>query len=443
MSVKIMNYRIILFACVAAFGAGITDAFAQDSKALRTNTWSAYAQAGTSWATGLDYKNINQTKGTSIAPEFGLGINYNLRPWVRFGLNWEISKYRREQRFAEFQPLPPSFGNPDEGFSDLTSSYGGLAYRKIWTRYNNLDVTAEFNIMEFWPERKCPWFNLYAGLGAGVMFAKGNTYTLGMGTEHWTDPGNYDQNDNAVGDNWSSTAWVRANNNHHSFNAFYVPALLSAEFDVSPRVTLGVKGEYKAVVSNNDFAPKGIETMAVVFRYNILGRKHGVSSNKRKYEDAMASYSTLKKDYEALQADCAENAEKARKSIDRLNAENNALKRSLQDCQNDKSAENEKVIVLFGYGMSKVSDKDVQQLAELARNMESHENVTISLVGEASADGGRAENQRLSEKRLKNVMDILNEHGVEGKRIRSSKAIGDTNRVFNASNRRVEIVVHK
>lgn len=445
-----MKYRIISFLCAVTFVAGVTDAAAQDSKALRTNTWSAYAQGGVSWATGLDYKNINQTDGTSIAPEFGLGIDYNLRPWVRFGLNWELSKYRREQRFGEFQPLDPSFGNPDEGFSDLTSSYGGIAYNRMWTRYHNLDLTAEFNIMEFWPKRKCSWFNLYAGVGAGVMFAKGNTYTVGMGTEHWTDPDNYDPDGNAVGDNWSSTAWVRANNRHHSFNAFYIPLLLSAEFDVSPRVTLGLKGGYKAVISNKSMAPKGIETMAVVFRYNILGRRHGIRSNKSRYNEAMASYGALKQDYDALQAQRTADAAKARDAeqryrdaLDSLNAENDALRRSLQDCRNSRPAAPEVVTVQFDSGMSKLSGQDMQRLAAFAGELKSDEKVTISLTGEASADGETRANQRLSEKRLKNVMSVLNDNGIDSRRIRSAKAIGDANRVFNASSRRVEIVVHR
>lgn len=444
-----MKYRIILFTCVAVLVAGVTDAAAQDSKALRKNTWSAYAQGGVSWATGLDYKNINNTRGTSIAPEFGLGVNYNLRPWVRFGLNWEISKYRREQRFGEFQPLAPSFGNPDDGFSKLTNSYGGMAYNEMWTRYHNLDLTAEFNIMELWPKRKCQWFNLYAGVGAGAMFAKGNTYTVGMGHEYWTDPDNYDQNGNAVGDNWSSTAWVKANNRHHYFNAFYIPALISAEFDVSPRVTLGLKGEYKAVISNKSMAPNGIETLAVVFRYNFVGRKHGVRSNKSKYNEAMASYVALQKDHEALEAQRTADEKKKREAerqyreaIDKLNAENEALKRSLKECE-DNNRTPEVITVQFDGGMSKISDKDMQKLADLAKAMKADENVMISLTGEASADGGHRTNQRLSEKRLKKVMAVLNENGIDSDRIRSAKAIGDANRVFNSSGRRVEIVVNK
>lgn len=446
-----MKYRTILFICVVSLVTGITSVTAQENKTLRTNTWSAYAQGGMSWATGLEYKNINNATGMSVSPEAGLGVNYNLRPWVRFGLNWEISKFKREQRFNEFQPVAPSFGNPAEGFTKLESNYGGIAYGKMWTRYNNLDLTAEFNIMEIWPNRKLSKFNLYAGLGAGVMFAKGNTYTIGMGSEYWTDPDNYDPIGNsAVKDNWSSTAWVKANNAHHNFCAFYIPVVLSAEYDLTPRFTLGLKGGYKAVISGHHMAANGIETLAVVVRYNFLGAKHGVRSNKRKYEDAMAAYNALKNDYDALyaqneanEAEARKAAQDCRKAIDKLNNENEALRQTLNDCQEKCAAEPEVVIIQFGWGMSRISKDDLQRLESLAQNIKADEKIMINLTGEASADGSKRANQRLSEKRLKNVMDALNNMGIDSNRIRSAKAIGDKNRVFNAANRRVEIVIYK
>ncbi len=445
-----MKHFIISCACVAAFVASTANVAAQDNKALRTNTWSMYAQGGVSWATGLDYKNINNATGTSVAPLAGLGVNYNLRPWVRFGLSWEISKYRREQRFDEFQPVAPSFGNPEEGFSKLENSYGGLAYGKMRTGYNNLDLTAEFNIMEIWPNRKCSRFNLYAGVGAGAMFAKGSVYMIGMGNEYWVDPDNYDTNGTVVKDNWSSIAWVKAHNGHHDFCAFYIPVTLSAEYDITPRFTLGVKGGYKAVISCKDMAPEGIETLALVVRYNFVGAKQGFRSNKRKYEDALAAYNALKNDYDALLAQNEAAADKARqaeeecsKAINKLNNENDALRQALQDCRENCVAEPEIVTIQFDCGVSKIAKDDLQRLESFAQNIQDDENVTISLTGEASADGGKQANQRLSEKRLKNVMSVLNKNGIGSDRIRSAKAIGDTNRVFNPSSRRVEIIVHK
>ena len=155
----------MVFAAVAA------KAQVQDYKALRTNTWSVYGQGGVSWATGVDYKNVSPPKGTSLSPEVGFGVNYNIRPWVRLGLNYEFSKYAREQRLSDFRSVAPIFSMGNQGITELVKNYGGIAYGKQWTMYHNIDLTAEFNIMQLWKDRKNTWFNLYAGTGIGMMFA--------------------------------------------------------------------------------------------------------------------------------------------------------------------------------------------------------------------------------------------------------------------------------
>ena len=221
----------ILSISLVTFMATTTNAQTLDYKALRTNTWSVYVQGGASWAGGLKFKSINPTSGTSIAPEFGLGVNYNLRPWVRLGLNYEFSKYKREQRLDKFETIDPSFNGPGSGLTENTANNGGIAYRKLWNMYHNIDLTAEFNIMELWANRECSRFNLYAGTGVGMMFAKGNTYVIGMGNEQWEDTNNA----NGATDNWTSHTWLKAENSRHNYSSFYVPVVLSAEYDVLPQ----------------------------------------------------------------------------------------------------------------------------------------------------------------------------------------------------------------
>ena len=254
------------------FAAAAAKAQAQDYKALRTNTWSVYGQGGVSFATELDYKSVNPPKGTSMSPQVGLGVNYNIRPGVRLGLNYEFSKYVREQRLSDFQSVAPLFDVKNQGITELVKNNGGTVYGKQWTMYHNADITVEFNIMQLWNNRKNTWFNLYAGTGIGMMFANGNTYTIGMGYEEWTDPNNY-VGGVQMGDSWSYTSWVKANNVRHDFNSAYIPFVLWAEFDVTPQLTLGAKGQYKALISSKDFAPMGLEVAAITVRYNFLGAK--------------------------------------------------------------------------------------------------------------------------------------------------------------------------
>lgn len=440
--------KILSTLCLTAFMANTMNTHAQDNtaldyKALRTDTWSVYVQGGASWATGLKFKSINPASGTSIAPEVGFGVNYNLRPWVRLGLNYEFSKYKREQRLDKFEAVSPSFNGAGTGLTENTANNGGIAYRKLWNMYHNIDLTAEFNIMELWPSRKCTLFNLYAGTGVGMMFAKGNTYTLGMGNEQWEDPNNA----NGTTDNWSSHTWLKADNSRHNYNSFYVPVVVSAEYDVMPQLTLGVKGQYKALFTSDDFAPSGLEAAAVVVRYNFVGPKQGVLSTKQLYREALDKCNELRS--EAAQARDAE--ARSKNALNAVNAENKNLKQQLNvcsaaltECEAQKAAPVilNGMTILFANNSAVISQADEKRLVAFAEELKNHDQATINLVGEASAEGDSAKNQILSEKRLANVVAILNKNGVSNSRI-SSKAIGDANKVPGASNRRVEITIIK
>lgn len=164
-----------------ALSSGLfADVVAQErgNSAYRTSTWSLYAEGGATMVHGLGMSSVDAPPGMNIFPEIGAGVSFNIRPWIRLGLNYDFSKYAREQRFSEFQPL----GVPT-GDGTLSEQYGGLAYSKMWTHYHAADATVEFNLMELWRNREDRRFNLYAGAGFGWLFAKGNTYDITMGHE--------------------------------------------------------------------------------------------------------------------------------------------------------------------------------------------------------------------------------------------------------------------
>ena len=159
------------------------------SGTYRTCTWSLYGEAGATMSHGIGISNVNAAPWTSVSPEIGAGVSFNIRPWIRLGLNYDFSKYARELRFNKLQPLDTPAGDgtidtdgthtgdlsgdfsgeiiPDidgtpAGDRLLLEKTGGLAYTKMWAHYHATDLTLEFNVMEIWKNRTDKRFNLYA-----------------------------------------------------------------------------------------------------------------------------------------------------------------------------------------------------------------------------------------------------------------------------------------
>ena len=86
-----------------ALSSGLfADVVAQErgNSAYRTSTWSLYAEGGATMVHGLGMSSVDAPPGMNIFPEIGAGVSFNIRPWIRLGLNYDFSKYAREQRFS-------------------------------------------------------------------------------------------------------------------------------------------------------------------------------------------------------------------------------------------------------------------------------------------------------------------------------------------------------
>lgn len=287
--------RLLILTVIALLFVPLIDIGAQErgSGTYRTCTWSLYGEAGATMSHGIGISNVNAAPCTSVSPEIGAGVSFNIRPWIRLGLNYDFSKYARELRFDKL----------------LLEKTGGLAYTKMWTQYHATDLTLEFNVMEIWKNRTDKRFNLYAGAGFGWLFARGNTYNIAMGNERWKEK--YKETTNI---------WLKAENTRHNYNTGYVPMLVSAEFDVSPIVTLGLQGNYKRLLKC-DNAPKGIGTVSMVVRLNLLGGKSGYKSKShilRESQNALAAMTDMN---EAVKEDCEDSV--------------NSLKDDLADSENE------------------------------------------------------------------------------------------------------------
>lgn len=417
-----------------ALSSGLfADVVAQErgNSAYRTATWSLYAEGGATMAHGLGMSSVDAPPGMNIFPEIGAGVSFNIRPWIRLGLNYDFSKYAREQRFSEFQPL----GVPT-GDGTLSEQYDGLAYSKMWTHYHAADATVEFNLMELWRNREDKRFNLYAGAGFGWIFAKGNTYDISMGHERWSEP--YKETINT---------WLDAVNTSHKYNVGYVPMLLSAEFDVSPVVTVGLQGNYKRLLKC-DNAPKGIGTASVVLRLNILGSKSGYKSTGRKLRESELALAAMTVAGAAVKADCEASGKAKDEALASAKTENAALKSRVEALEKEnaglKARRTNEVLqdltVQFSNDSFKLSAAAKTDLEAFAGRLKSTEGVELVVVGEASATGGSGHNLRLSELRIETVLDYLRKQGVDCSRA-LRQPLGDSAGDSSDSARRATILV--
>ncbi len=419
---------------ILALSSGLlADIGAQErgSAAYHTSTWSLYAEGGATMVHGLGMSSVDAAPGMNIFPEIGAGVSFNIRPWIRLGLNYDFSKYAREQRFSEFQPLEIPAG---EG--TLSEQYGGLVYSKMWTHYHAADATIEFNLMELWRNRKDKRFNLYAGAGFGWLFAKGNTYDISMGHERWSE--SYKETINT---------WLNAVNTSHKYDVGYVPMLLSAEFDISPVVTVGLQGNYKRLLSC-DNAPKGIGTASVVLRLNILGTKSGYKSTGRKLRESELALAAMTVAGAAAKADCEASGKAKDEALASAMSENASLKEQVETLGKENAELKarrtnealEKLTVQFSNDSFKLSAAAKADLDAFAERMKALNETELVVVGEASATGASGHNLRLSELRIETVLDYLRKQGVDCSRA-FRQPLGDSGKDASDAARRATILV--
>ncbi len=457
-----MNRLLTLTVIVLLF-VPIIDIGAQErgSGTYRTCTWSLYGEAGATMSHGIGISNVNAAPWTSVCPEIGTGVSFNIRPWIRLGLNYDFSKYARELRFDKLQPLGDFAGDgsididgnlsgdilPDIDGSVtedrlLLEKTGGLAYTKMWTQYHAADLTLEFNVMEIWKNRTDKRFNLYAGAGFGWLFARGNTYNIAMGNERWKEK--YKE---------TTDIWLKAENTRHNYNTGYVPMLVSAEFDVSPIVTLGLQGNYKRLLKC-DNAPKGIGTVSMVVRLNLLGGKSGYKSKSGKLRESENALAAMRDMNEAVKEDCEDSVHSLKDDLADSENEVARLKSELEDLKKEnealKSQAEEKpkmsrdtlgnICVMFDFDSSKLRKQAKTELDDFAKRIKSTEGYELFVTGEASASGDSRYNLKLSELRIDSVISHLSKKGIDCSRA-YRQPLGDTGKDSSKSAQRVTILI--
>lgn len=455
---RLLTLIVIALLFVPLIGIGAQE---RGSGTYRTCTWSLYGEAGATMSHGIGISNVNAAPWTSVSPEIGAGVSFNIRPWIRIGLNYDFSKYARELRFNKLQPLGTPAG---DGFIDidgdlsgdivpdidgkpaggrlLLEKTGGLAYTKMWTQYHATDLTLEFNVMEIWKNRTDKRFNLYAGAGFGWLFARGNTYNIAMGNERWKEK--YKE---------TTDIWLKAENTRHNYNTGYVPMLVSAEFDVSPIVTLGLQGNYKRLLKC-DKAPKGIGTVSMVVRLNLLGGKSGYKSKSGKLRESENALAAMRDMNEAVKEDCEDSVHSLKDDLADSENEVARLKSELEDLKKEnealKSQSEEKpkmsrdtlgnICVMFDFDSSKLRQQAKTELDDFAKRIKSTEGYELFVTGEASASGDSRYNLKLSELRIDSVISHLSKKGIDCSRA-YRQPLGDTGKDSSKSAQRVTILI--
>ena len=399
---------------------------------LRHRTWSFYTQGGLSWATGVWYRNLDAKRSYRQSAAAGGGVDFTIRPWVRVGAEYIWSRYRREQRLsaldAETMPVK--------------------AYGNYMMNLHNAKLGVGLNLMEIWPERRAQWLNIWAGTGAGYTFGRGNEYgihfsnTLTQGGQ--TTPltgGASISNDDAI----TITGNVRTTNRHERFNAFYIPASLHVEADLCRRLTVGLKGEADWLLNRGDIAPKGYAFALVTLRYNLVPSRARV---QRAYYEGEISALGGRLDALRLEADRSRaRADEAGEALRLAETQNADLQGLLSDCEEcraraeaEASAAPTSHYVQFDHNSSHVGGAEADRLRAFARSVRGER---LSLVAEASTPGGEDYNVRLSERRLRRVVEILVGEGLSAGDLRPATAIGARNGKPSAEGRRVTITVVK
>lgn len=461
--------RLLILTVTAILFVPLIDIGAQErsSGTYRTCTWSLYGEAGATMSHGIGISNVNAAPWTSVSPEIGAGVSFNLRPWIRLGLNYDFSKYARELRFNKLQPLDTPAGDgtidtdgthtgdlsgdffgeiiPDidgtpAGDRLLLEKTGGLAYTKMWAHYHATDLTLEFNVMEIWKNRTDKRFNLYAGAGFGWLFAKGNTYNIAMGNERWKEK--YKE---------TTDIWLKAENTRHNYNTGYVPMMVSAEFDVSPIVTLGLQGNYKRLLKC-DNAPKGIGTVSMVVRLNLLGGKSGYKSKASRLRESENALAAMRDMNEVLKDECEDSMsdlkdelaesqheiEKLKSQLEGLKKENEELKTQAEE--NPKHDTLDTGCAMFDFDSYKLRPQAKAELNDFANRLKSMEGYDLVVIGEASAIGDSGYNQRLSERRIDSVINYLGKKGIDCSSA-YRQALGDSRNDKSESAQRATILV--
>lgn len=386
---------------------------------VRTHTWTVFARGGLSkyWQMrGGDW----DASRRPVTPDAAVGVDYNIRPWVRVGLKAEYTILKSTSRVIRMGTTSQDGYKVGDYTTTLNTTVDRLQNR------NNMsvamaDLHADFNIMDIWHHRKAQKFNLWIGTGVGYWHGwNRNSQTL-----------SYAEEAVAKGDTYFNVYTHNYMKSTHDFDrtdALYIPLSLQAEYDITPRWTAGVYVEGKYLPLNKELTPKWVGMAGVKLAYNFVGKK--VKTYKSLYEEALAREEVLKRccaEKDGALAQLAQQQEansRLQNELDDAKKENRKLADQLRDENGNAISGHVVYFPLDKYQLTSSEKIRLDQYIAKAKKS----NTSLVLLGEASKDGSSAHNQALSEKRLYTVLGYLAGKGIKDARISQKKAIGSQNK---------------
>lgn len=422
-----MKVTRILMVVAAALSATVTLHAQTYNDSVRTKTWSVYVQGGLSGYHGARGTSFEDTR-MPLSPDFALGVKYNVKPWVRLGLNAGYTMVKSMNKGASTEKTIV----PNYKVGDYTTN---LEVTRVLIQNRNdihlagADLNVDFNILGMWPNRKAQKWNMYLGVGVGYMHGWTRNATSTAVSEEAVAQG--DGYFNVYNHNYVESAHSAGH-----LNLLYIPASLSLEYDLSPFWTIGAIGQYKYLPLDKEFTPQGIYSAGLLLRYNFAK----VKTNKRLYHETMADLRQSQAENADLQTQLAA-VEADKSEAERLLAEqqrlNDELARDLDDCRRVKTGDH---VVYFLLADHKLSKQEQLRLDEYVEKLKNTGGYSLTLIGEASADGETKANQKLSERRLERVAKYIRSKGIADPYIKIEKAIGDSEQGFDPKYRRVRII---
>lgn len=423
--------RLTLAVAVLATAATLQAQTYNDT--VRTHTWSVYIQGGGTLYHGM--RGMDEiAKRKHIMPFGGVGVKYNIKPWVRLGLNLEYDMLRSLDKGMlstttnkDYEIKDPSTGKT---YPTTLETKMDRFQNRFTMQYAMADLNVDFNIMEFWHNRKAQQLNLWLGVGVG--------YLRGWSRNSTTF--SYREMAVAKGEGYYNV-YTHNYMKSHAFNehvdAMYIPATLSLEYDLSSRWTAGVFGRYSYLPLNKDLTPKGMYSAGVVLRFNFVSKV--MPSNKDRYYRALSEQAEMKAAYEQQLQDKLRENESLASQLSASKKDNAELKAMLDDCEKSKKLTS--YDVYFTLNKSNITTQEKIRLRNFIQRLKKQGNYKLTIIGEASSDGPSSKNYKLSEERLNNVVDYLKKRGIQDFSIKLEKAIGDSNDCPKEECRRVQITV--
>lgn len=427
--------RIRRLTMVAAVMATATALQAQTyNDTVRTHTWSVYAQGG-----GCLYHGMRGAEGSEtrkpISPFVGVGVKYNIKPWVRVGLNLEYDMLKSTGKLVSSYTIKDDsyvIKNPQDGktYPAPKETKVDILQDRYTMHYAMADLNADFNIMELWHNRKAQKWNVWLGVGVGYLH----------GWSRNTSSVSYSELAVAKSDtyyNVYSHNYLESSSVNEKVDALYIPASLSVEYDITSKWTVGAFGQYKYLPLNKCLTPKGMVNFGAVLRFNFVGKR--MPSNKARYYRALSEQAEMKAAYEQQLQDKQRESDRLASQLSASQKDNAELKAMLDDCEKSKKLTS--YDVYFTLSKSNITTQEKIRLRNFIQRLKEQGNYKLTIIGEASSDGPSSKNYKLSEERLNNVVDYLKKQGIEDFSIKLEKAIGDSNDCPKEECRRVQITV--